>query len=82
MFLEPEGLDDPLIYPQGMSMSFKPEVQLEIMRSIPGLEKVELAYPGYLVEYEYEFRLSYVSYIIHCIVYIIIVCLVMWIQSN
>ena len=53
MFLEPEGLDDPLIYPQGMSMSFKPEVQLEIMRSIPGLEKVELAYPGYLVEYEW-----------------------------
>ncbi|CAI4231377.1 unnamed protein product [Auanema sp. JU1783] len=52
-FLEHEGLDSNLIYPQGMSMTFKPEVQLEIMRCIKGLEKVEIAQPGYGVQYDF-----------------------------
>ncbi|PAV82964.1 hypothetical protein WR25_08187 [Diploscapter pachys] len=53
LFLEHEGLDSPLIYPQGMSMSFKPEVQLEVMRAIPGLEKIEFSQPGYGVQYDF-----------------------------
>ncbi|KAH7695785.1 tRNA uridine 5-carboxymethylaminomethyl modification enzyme, partial [Aphelenchoides avenae] len=52
-FLEPEGLDSDLIYPQGMSMTFRTEAQLEIMRAIPGLERVELAQPGYSVHYDF-----------------------------
>lgn len=53
IFLEHEGLESDLIYPQGMSMTFHPEVQLEIMRSIAGLEKVEISEPGYGVEYDF-----------------------------
>uniref|UniRef100_A0A0R3QA36 Protein MTO1 homolog, mitochondrial n=1 Tax=Brugia timori TaxID=42155 RepID=A0A0R3QA36_9BILA len=53
IFLEPEGLDSDLIYPQGMSMTFAPEVQLEVYRCIPGLENVEISQAGYGIEYDY-----------------------------
>uniref|UniRef100_A0AC35UFA8 Protein MTO1 homolog, mitochondrial n=1 Tax=Rhabditophanes sp. KR3021 TaxID=114890 RepID=A0AC35UFA8_9BILA len=53
MFLEHEGLDCDNIYPQGMSMTFEPEVQQEVLRLINGLEEVELSAPGYGVKYEY-----------------------------
>ncbi|VBB32188.1 unnamed protein product [Acanthocheilonema viteae] len=53
VFLEHEGLDSDLIYPQGMSMTFAPEVQLEVYRCMPGLENVEISEAGYGVEYDY-----------------------------
>jgi tRNA uridine 5-carboxymethylaminomethyl modification enzyme len=53
IFLEPEGLDDPLVYPNGISTSLPADVQDEFVRSIPGLEGVEIARPGYAVEYEF-----------------------------
>ncbi|XGW12487.1 hypothetical protein V3C99_013299 [Haemonchus contortus] len=53
LFLEHEGLHSDLIYPQGMSMSFPPEIQLKIMRAIKGLEKVEIAQHGYGVQYDF-----------------------------
>jgi len=53
IFLEPEGLDDPRIYPNGISTSLPLDVQQAIVRSIPGLEKAEIAQPGYAVEYDH-----------------------------
>lgn len=53
IFLEPEGLDDPLVYPNGISTSLPAEVQLAFVRTIAGLEQVEIARPGYAVEYEF-----------------------------
>jgi tRNA uridine 5-carboxymethylaminomethyl modification enzyme len=53
IFLEPEGLDDPLVYPNGISTSLPREVQNELVRSIPGLEHAEIIQPGYAVEYEF-----------------------------
>lgn len=53
IFLEPEGLDDPLIYPNGISTSLPADVQAEMIRSIPGLERTEIAIPGYAVEYDH-----------------------------
>ena len=53
IFLEPEGLGDPLVYPNGISTSLPSEVQERFVRSIPGLEKAELVRPGYAVEYEF-----------------------------
>ena len=53
IFLEPEGLDDRLVYPNGISTSLPAEVQQRFVRSIPGLEQAELVRPGYAVEYEY-----------------------------
>jgi len=53
IFLEPEGLDDILVYPNGISTSLPADVQRAFVRSIAGLERVEIARPGYAVEYEY-----------------------------
>ncbi|MCI4590746.1 tRNA uridine-5-carboxymethylaminomethyl(34) synthesis enzyme MnmG [Sphingobium sp. BYY-5] len=53
IFLEPEGLDDPLVYPNGISTSLPTDVQIEMVRSMLGLEQVEIAVPGYAVEYDH-----------------------------
>ena len=53
IFLEPEGLDDPTIYPNGISTSLPHAVQQEFLRTIPGLEHVEIVRPGYAIEYDY-----------------------------
>jgi tRNA uridine 5-carboxymethylaminomethyl modification enzyme len=53
IFLEPEGLDDHTIYPNGISTSLPVGVQAEIIRLIPGLEKAEIIRPGYAVEYDF-----------------------------
>lgn len=53
VFLEPEGLDDHLVYPNGLSTSLPADVQLAMMRSMEGLEQVEIVVPGYAVEYDH-----------------------------
>ena len=53
IFLEPEGLDDPTVYPNGLSTSLPADVQVELLRSIPGLERVEVFRPGYAIEYDH-----------------------------
>lgn len=53
IFLEPEGLDDPTIYPNGVSTSLPEDVQAKFLRSIPGLERVEILKPGYAIEYDH-----------------------------
>ena len=53
IFLEPEGLDSPLVYPNGVSTSLPEAVQVEFLRTIEGLESVEIAKPGYAVEYDF-----------------------------
>ncbi len=53
VFLEPEGVASPLVYPAGLSTSLPAEVQLEFLRTIPGLEAVEVVRYGYAVEYDY-----------------------------
>lgn len=53
VFLEPEGLDDHTIYPNGISTSLPLEVQDRYVRSIRGLENVEILQPGYAIEYDY-----------------------------
>jgi len=53
IFLEPEGLDDPLVYPNGVSTSLPADVQEAFVRSIRGLEKARIVRPGYAVEYEF-----------------------------
>jgi tRNA uridine 5-carboxymethylaminomethyl modification enzyme len=53
IFLEPEGLDDDTIYPNGVSTSLPAEVQQAFLRTIPGLEKVAIRRFGYAIEYDY-----------------------------
>jgi tRNA uridine 5-carboxymethylaminomethyl modification enzyme len=53
IFLEPEGLDDPTVYPNGLSTSLPADVQQAMLRSIPGLDRVELFRPGYAIEYDH-----------------------------
>jgi tRNA uridine 5-carboxymethylaminomethyl modification enzyme len=53
IFLEPEGLDDPTVYPNGISTSLPEEVQLALVATIPGLEKARVIRPGYAIEYDY-----------------------------
>ena len=53
IFLEPEGLDDPTIYPNGISTSLPADVQEAFLATIPGLEKARIVRPGYAIEYDY-----------------------------
>lgn len=53
IFLEPEGLDDPTVYPNGISTSVGEATQLAFLRTIPGLEAVEVFRYGYAIEYDY-----------------------------
>jgi tRNA uridine 5-carboxymethylaminomethyl modification enzyme len=53
IFLEPEGRDDPTVYPNGISTSLPEEVQSAILASIPGLERVRMVRPGYAIEYDH-----------------------------
>jgi tRNA uridine 5-carboxymethylaminomethyl modification enzyme len=53
IFLEPEGLDDPTVYPNGISTSLPADVQEQYVRSILGLENVKITQPGYAIEYDY-----------------------------
>jgi tRNA uridine 5-carboxymethylaminomethyl modification enzyme len=53
VFLEPEGIDDPVVYPNGISTSLPEAVQESFIRTIPGLEDVKILRPGYAIEYDY-----------------------------
>jgi tRNA uridine 5-carboxymethylaminomethyl modification enzyme len=53
IFLEPEGLEDSTIYPNGLSTSLPAEVQEAFLRTLPGLENVRILRPGYAIEYDY-----------------------------
>lgn len=53
VFLEPEGIDSNIIYPNGISTSLPIEVQTELVRTIPGLAKVNILRPGYAIEYDF-----------------------------
>jgi len=53
IFLEPEGLDDTTVYPNGISTSLPEEVQAALIATIPGLERVRIIRPGYAIEYDH-----------------------------
>jgi len=53
IFLEPEGLDDDTVYPNGISTSLPEDVQEAFIRTIPGLEQVKILQPGYAIEYDH-----------------------------
>jgi tRNA uridine 5-carboxymethylaminomethyl modification enzyme len=53
VFLEPEGLNDPFVYPNGLSTSLPTDVQAAMIASIPGLERAAITVPGYAVEYDH-----------------------------
>ena len=53
VFLEPEGLDDHTVYPNGISTALPADVQVQLVQSIPGLERASIVRPGYAIEYDY-----------------------------
>jgi tRNA uridine 5-carboxymethylaminomethyl modification enzyme len=53
IFLEPEGLDDPTVYPNGLSTSLPENIQRELLTTIPGLERALITQPGYAIEYDH-----------------------------
>jgi tRNA uridine 5-carboxymethylaminomethyl modification enzyme len=53
VFLEPEGLDTYEMYVNGLSTSLPPDIQLDLLRTVPGLAQVEMTRPGYAIEYDY-----------------------------
>jgi tRNA uridine 5-carboxymethylaminomethyl modification enzyme len=53
IFLEPEGLDDPTVYPNGISTALPEAIQREILRLIPGLGRARMVRPGYAIEYDF-----------------------------
>jgi tRNA uridine 5-carboxymethylaminomethyl modification enzyme len=53
IFVEPEGLDTPIVYPNGISTSLPADVQLDFVRTIAGFERAEMTRPGYAIEYDY-----------------------------